>query len=165
MQQYMTKKKLYQCSVEGCTNQQQILSKGKCNYHRSLELRREKEVKEKAKTNLDAFYDEMVRYYKRVPFSEESGNLIENISRTNIAHILPKGKFADIATDPQNVVLLTWQEHHDFDKYILENDFERLEKEFPMLSGRLKIIIPKLLERTKNRNKLYYNLEKWLEKS
>lgn len=149
------KGKLYKCKVEGCNNRQPILSKGMCNYHREMSR------KSKTKTKAD-FFKTMVERHSKYPYSMESGAYISGLDAKNICHIFPKSKFPSVAEDERNIIVLTWQEHTDFDNLLFENRFDELEEKFPMISQALKFRLPELLERVTERNKFYYNIESWM---
>ena len=62
---------------------------------------------------------------------EETGVSIGQISRVNIAHILPKRKYESVMCSKNNFIILSWQAHTDFDGYLDRVDLEGLESNFP----------------------------------
>lgn len=160
------KNKFYKCKFPGCDREQPILSKGLCNYHRALERGNEIVVKSKSspqKKALNSFYTKHMEMLKSHPYSDASNVPLGKISRTNICHILPKreqGGFPSIATNDDNIVYLSWQEHHDFDRLLDNREFDKLDEVFSSLGLRNRI--RNLLDVCTERNKFYFQLEDWI---
>lgn len=91
--------------------------------------------------------------------SAESGKRIPQLEAKNIAHLLPKCDFPELATDPNNVVVLTWQEHTRFDELLGRHEFEKLKEEMPNTWAILKERFIKLEPKIKTQNKLSRELK------
>ena len=98
------------------------------------------------KSDLDSFFD---RHVKQAKISFESGTKISFPSRKNVAHLFPKRRYKSVATNDNNVVYLTWQEHTDFDRYVDTRDLEKLETFFPKTWNRMKKVLPLVEENGK----------------
>lgn len=119
------------CSIEGC--EKNVWSKGLCLTHIKrkpimpkrgglLKLRNEIFVARTKIENMRAFFMEI--WKERKHYSEVSGDYLgsEPLS-TFFHHILPKGKYPDVAYDKSNIILLTLEEHTN-----VENDIYRYEE-------------------------------------
>lgn len=62
--------------------------------------------------------------------SEESGKLINNPNRSNICHLVDKGRHPSLQDNLENCIYLTFSEHERFDKLLFSLEFEKIEKEF-----------------------------------
>jgi len=102
----------------------------------------------------DPFFDYHV---KNCRYSEHSGNIIYSPDRSNCCHLFSKSKHPSVQSNLANFIYLTMQEHTDFDKLLFENDFEGLENKMPkawnIAKGRMKLLLPFVLEETKFKNK------------
>lgn len=67
----------------------------------------------KSKRNESSFLKEILAEREAVSFV--SGLPIEGVI-ANCAHVLPKGKYPEFKFDPENIVLLTIEEHRLFDQ-------------------------------------------------
>ena len=76
------------------------------------------------------FYAKMTKDYEGGYHSFESGRAISNVSAVNMAHIFPKERYKSLAVNPLNIIILTWEEHTDFDSLLLKHDFSKLEAKF-----------------------------------
>lgn len=65
-----------------------------------------------------------------------------------------------MAEDDDNIFYLTWQQHHNMDKWIDERSFDKFKAEMPELYGMFMERLPNLLEKVTERNKLYFDLMK-----
>ena len=63
--------------------------------------------------------------------------------------MFPKRRYKSVATNDNNVVYLTWQEHTDFDRYVDTRDLEKLETFFPKTWNRMKKVLPLVEENGK----------------
>ena len=130
---------LYSC--EKCGRLVKVRSKGLCPSCRSKELREsKKENKEKVlhkkkvyrkNTNpeLSGFFRIMLDELSEVRMSM-TGKPIHFPTVCNVCHILPKRIYKSVATERDNVIFLTDEEHNRFDRLLDEMDFDSLEKEF-----------------------------------
>lgn len=149
---------------KNCQTEQYIFSKGRCQRCATIEdkkpLKRGSVIsKQTEKNKLYRKSQSKIRevyfsyHIERCKVSEESGVSIHNPTRANIAHIIDKGRHKSVQSHLDNFIYLTIQQHTDFDKLLFENNFEALEKNFPNAWGiaieRLKILLPKCLEKTK----------------
>jgi len=129
------------CKHEGCTNP--VWSSGLCQNHivrkpikktnkwnvYTSELRGKKKRIDIGKSiNKKRRYDLfMVLWKKRGPRSEVSGEKIfGEPSSAHFHHILPKNKYPEADLDPENIVIMTMDEHNnvenDMYKYALINE-------------------------------------------
>lgn len=107
------------------------------------------------------FYKSQVEKYQDKPTSFESASVISYVSAVNIAHIFPKETYKSIATHPDNIILLTWQEHTRFDELLSRHDFDKLEKEFKSW-GAICEIIKLLMKACEEQGNLKKALEDYL---
>ena len=158
--------KLYECKVEGCTNKQPILSKGKCDYHRQLELAetRTPEVAKPKQNGFGNFFKRHIKTLSAHPYSQNSGKYIGDVSSKNICHILPKRDraFPSLALDDRNIIYLTWQEHADFDNLIDKKQFRKIEEKFPNLYPLIVERVTLLLKDCTETNKFRWQVEDWI---
>lgn len=176
----MDNNKLYPCNE--CGKLVKIRSKGLCPGCRYEQRKKEgslivynnpiKPITEKTKKKrieerscLSLFFQLNIEKLKKYPYSMESKERIFEPSALNICHILPKrkdGGFPSVQCDMRNVIYLTWQEHSNFDKYLDERDFSKLEYFFP-ISWKLVInILNSLLDNCRERNKMYFDIKEYL---
>jgi hypothetical protein len=119
------------CKIEGCSNP--AWSGGLCKNHIPKKALKKKAVS--AIEKMKPYQDEMNRahlmhtfflhIWRRRPHrSEISGTPLgkEPLS-TFFHHILPKSKYPDAAFDPENIILLTPDEHNN-----VENDMYKYEE-------------------------------------
>lgn len=171
------KRKLYLCNIKGCNWRGAILSKGMCPYHYAQMYNKDKADKHTVPTkkindklqktlSMNEFFRRHIKILKGRPYSDFKDTPIRNPSRTNVCHILPKreqGGFPSVAEDDDNIFYLTWQQHHNMDKWIDERDFEKFKAEMPelyeMFINRIKVLLAKVDERPK----LYFDLKRLIE--
>lgn len=94
--------------------------------------------------------------------SIETGIGIPNPSAMNMAHIFPKDSYPSVATNPKNIVMMTWEEHTRFDELLGSHEFEKLAIEFPNSWGKICGIVWALLPEVTERKPLRIKLEKYL---
>jgi len=107
-------------------------SKGFCQQHspkKSIKNSREQTtVKKEDRSQLREVYFDY--HINKCTHSEHSGKPINNPSRTNIAHIVPKGLHPSLQDNLDNFIYLLPEEHERFDKLLFSLEFDKLEKEF-----------------------------------
>lgn len=108
------------------------------------------------------FYAKMTEKHSSGGVSIESGKPIGNIMAVNMAHIFPKERYKSLATNPRNIVILTWEEHTDFDNLLFKHDFNRLEIDFKNSWSKICEIIIELLPLCVENGKLKSALIKYL---
>jgi len=118
---------------------------------------RKKEQSEKR----SVYYDTLIALCKK---SDESGVPIYNPTRTNIAHILPKGIYESVSVNLDNHIFLTADEHTRFDKLLFELDFQQLEKEFKNSWQKVLLKVEKLLPLVSENKKLKVRFEEYISK-
>jgi len=114
------------------------------------------------KDELVSYYQKAIKLSKKHPYSFETGSLITNISGVNIAHLFPKRKYKSVATNLDNFVLLTWDEHTEFDNLLDRMDFDRLKVKFPKSFQKLTEVLYKyqdILEEGKLKENLFSYLK------
>lgn len=149
---------------KNCQTEQYIFSKGRCQRCATIEdskpLNRGSTIKKQTEKNKsyrksqseirNNFFSYHINLCK---FSEESGVIIYEPNRSNICHLFSKSKHPSVQDNLYNYVYLTLEEHSRFDKLLFENNFEKLEKEFPncwdKVVHRMKIVSKACTERTK----------------
>lgn len=168
----MNFKRLYEC--ENCGREVSIRStikdgdhKGKkvCGGCRSIltgSFLKSRSVKKNPVEGLDRYFDYHISACR---FSEESGKPIPEPTVVNVCHIFPKRAYPSIAGDLENVVYLTWQEHHDFDKLLDQHDWSGLEREFPNCWYDVCVRAANLTRRVTERGKLRTLYEEYLERN
>lgn len=124
------------CKHEGCTNP--VWSGGLCQNHIARKPMKRHAKKKKAvsmidkmkplqhKTNIrQARYNLfMVLWKKRGPHSEVSGERIYGEpSSAHFHHILPKSKYPEADLDPENIIIMTMDEHNN-----VENDMYKYDE-------------------------------------
>lgn len=131
-----------------------VFRKGKCSKHQpktSIKKVRAETVEKKKSVSKkrEVYFD---YHIERCKFSEESFTPINNPSRFNICHILPKSTHESLGEDLRNYVYLTATEHNRFDNLLFKHAFEDIEKEFPnaweTCKSRLRLIIDDCKENT-----------------
>lgn len=120
-------KKCVECGREDLPH----FSKGRCKYCASKSYKGFNPPKIKDKTELNDFYEEAINIAKKHPYSFETGEYIGDITRANIAHLFPKRKYKSLATNHDNVVLLTLEQHTIFDDYLDKMQLDKVQKFFP----------------------------------
>lgn len=144
----MNKNKLYEC--DECGKLVKIRSKGKCTYCRSKELPKKSPNKKVTQrlNKFSSFFDEIITLL--TPVSQESGRVISNFSKCNLCHVFPKRAYDSVATDINNIVVLTLDEHTIFDQYLDTRNEEKLREEFPntikIIQERKKYFLEHVLE-------------------
>lgn len=160
------KGKLYECKVEGCTNKQPILSKGKCNYHRQLELA-EGRIPQPTQTKsvgLGGFFKKHIAILKNHPYSQNNGDYLGEITTANICHILPKREkaFPSLAQNDMNIIYLTLREHAEFDNLMDKKQFIKIQEKFPNLYPLIVDRVRLLLTECTETNKFRWQVEDWI---
>ena len=107
-------------------------SKGYCQQHspkKPIKSAREKTTEKKIETTeiREVYFD---YHLQKCTQSEHSGISINNPTRSNICHILPKSTHPSVQDLIENCVYLTFSEHERFDKLLFSLEFDKLEKEF-----------------------------------
>ena len=158
------------CSVVSCNNS--AFSKGFCQIHSpKKEIKKssgfiKKSSGKKTEVNKEK-QDKRNTYFEyhleRCQRSEESFKRIDNPTRANICHILPKSTHPSLQDNLENCMLYTFEEHEMFDKLLFSLEFEKLEKEFKNSWDKVCIKIKKLLPLSKESTNLSRALEKYLD--
>lgn len=94
--------------------------------------------------------------------SIETGIGIPNPSAMNMAHIFPKDSYPSVAINPDNIVMMTWEEHTRFDELLGSHEFEQLAIEFPNSWGKICRIVGELLPLIEEQKPLKIKFEKYL---
>jgi hypothetical protein len=108
------------------------------------------------------FYAEMAEKHSSGATSIESGRPIAEVSAVNLAHIFPKERYKSLAINPRNIIILTWEEHTDFDNLLFKHDFEKLEIKFKNSWSIICERVRELLPLCKENGNLKSALEKYL---
>lgn len=174
------KRKLYHCNAKGCSWRGPILSRGLCPYHYALMYNnKKKNTKESPlgvfhqigntfapNPSMGQFFKKHIEILKSRPYSDFKMTPIRNASGVNICHILPKrehGGFPSLGEIDDNILYLTWQQHHDLDKWLDNREYDKLKKQMPEIYEIIIERLPKLLELAEERNKYYFDLKNLLE--
>jgi len=135
----------------GCDVEKYIWSKGKCqgcsNRHtpplQKSKLSKSHKPRDKKKSE---FFKQQIEFYQDKAYSAETGRGLGTITAVNIAHILAKGIFKSLAIEPQNIILLSWEEHTRFDELLFAHEFSKLETEmkntWSKVCKRLEYLLP-----------------------
>lgn len=127
-------KKCIECGREDLPH----FSKKRCYYcARKSYSRPAKVYKTEDKSELNTYYSELIKASQNAPYSYESGNYINDVTRKNIAHLLPKRTYKSVSSHTDNFVLLTFEEHTRFDDLLDKFRFEDLANEFPRSLSKL----------------------------
>lgn len=131
---YHSSMKSKKCKHEGCTNP--VWSGGLCKEHigrkpmktsskpLKYNKRLAKKIKKAGKQSGERYKLFMVLWKKRGPKSEVSGERIYGEpSSAHFHHILPKSKFPIADLDPENIIIMTMDEHAN-----VENDMFRYDE-------------------------------------
>lgn len=121
--------------------------------------RTEQANKEKSERRLEYFN----YHIPLVTVSEESGITIDNPSRLNVCHILPKSYFPSAEAILDNYMYLTGDEHTRIDILIFANRWEDIEKEFPKTWQLILLRLKKVIPLVKENHILLRNLKDYLE--
>lgn len=108
------------------------------------------------------FFDYMINKFNENPICSETGLFINNVTRWNVCHILPKRFYKSVECKEDNVILLCIDKHTEFDKYLDTLDFKSLEKNFPNSWPKVCKQIKKLLPLCKESGKLKILFEDYL---
>ena len=94
-------------------------------------LKKKKQIKQDGKvlSEKKAFYEAFI-YWNGENFLTGKKTLLEYLTNSNFAHVLPKGQFRYFKYYPKNIVVLTLDQHTLFDNFIGEK-FKIREKEYP----------------------------------
>lgn len=160
----MNKRKL-KCNHPGCEWEGYVRSKGKCPYHRSLELNTGKTKTWRKTGKQGSERSEFFKKYLSEPYDKwslESGVLLRPFTVFNICHILPKRTYTSVEFDYLNIIHLTQDEHSRFDRLLDTNNFKRLEEEFPKTMKEIRLRMPVLLKKVVEEGKIKYNIEQWM---
>lgn len=84
--------------------------------------------KNKNKSEIRSIYFDY--HIERCTHSEESGQPINNPTRSNICHLIDKGRHPSLEDNLDNYIYLTFKEHERFDQLLFSLRFKDLEKEF-----------------------------------
>lgn len=107
-----------------------IRSKGLCQFCAPKKLYTTSAAKVvKRKKEIHDFFTEIKE--QLIPVSVESGIRISELSKVNMAHILPKNYYHSVERDIANILVLTWGEHSRFDELLDKRDVDALRREFP----------------------------------
>lgn len=107
-------------------------SKGLCQIHQSKKCIKSSrpstrvkkaEVQEKRSVYFDYHISRCFR-------SDESFTVISEANRSNICHLVDKGRHASLQDNLENCIYLQRSEHERFDLLLFSHRFEDLEKEF-----------------------------------
>ena len=130
------KRKLYKC--ERCGREVPVRSKGLCPACRSKEtggIKKKPMLASRKNPGLPDFFKMMIEKLSETCMSC-TGKPIPNPSSLNICHILPKRKYSSVATEGENIIFLTAEEHERFD-YLLDSfQFDALDSELSVAWGR-----------------------------
>ena len=118
------------CKHEGCTNP--VWSGGLCKNHKARKPMKKKAVSmiermrplQKKNNQRQARYDLfMVLWKKRGPKSEVSGEKIfGEPSSAHFHHILPKNKYPELDLVPENIIIMTMDEHNNVENDMFKYD-------------------------------------------
>lgn len=114
-------------------------SKGLCQIHmpknkiqsiqKPIKQSRTKTAQKKKETS--EIRSEYFEYHlPRCTHSQESFKPINNPTRSNICHIIPKARHESVQAHLDNCIYLTEDEHSRFDHLLFNLEFDKLEKEF-----------------------------------
>ena len=111
-------------------------------------------VKKERDIALDSYFLYHIGKCKR---SEESGVYI-SATKANCCHLFDKSRHPSLASNLQNSLYLTVDEHAQFDNLLYSHQFERLEKEFvnswPIACKRMRELLPLCREESKFKYKI-----------
>lgn len=108
------------------------------------------------------FYSDLKKELGDMTVSIESNTNIPHPSSINMAHIFPKGSYPSVATNKDNIVILTWEEHTRFDELLGAHRFEDLEVEFPNSWDIICDRARRLLPMVKEQKNLRFKFEEYL---
>jgi hypothetical protein len=142
---------------KGCLELKPIWSKGQCLSCSKTSFKKLSTKVNKKSPELKDFYISEIIANTQNPVSIESQQYIGALSGVNIAHIFPKESYKSVQTEPDNIVILTWEEHTRFDELLNVFNFSKLEVEFKnswqIICQRVLKLLPLLEERGKLRSK------------
>ena len=157
--------KLKICNV--CGLEKPIWSKGRClgcsGYQPLPKKPFVKKFKKKEGGGYSEFYASQIEKYSKQPYSLATGAYIATVGTVNIAHIFPKSSYKSISKEPNNIILLTWEEHTRFDDLLNIQDFNTLEREFEscwwLICEKVLFLLPLITEKKVLVNKFKAYLE------
>lgn len=150
-----------------CRNKQKQSEENTFVYRKKInpisnKKRVEKSLKRK---ELDVFFEYHLEQLEKKPFSQLSAKYISTPTTANIAHILPKrkqGGFPSISNHLENCIYLTIEEHSLYDSLMDKREFEKIKTIFGDKWSKMALTMEKLLKTATERNKLYFDLGKFL---
>lgn len=151
-----------------CNTEQYIFSRKRCktcarieDYKPLKKTAPKKTFKKKENSQeLDEFF---MWHLERATHSEESGIPLPP-TRANICHILPKSSHKSVASNKDNCIYLTLDEHTKFDNLLFKHKIEELSKEFPKVFPKVCQKLKILLDLSTENTPLKTTLKKYLEK-
>lgn len=146
-------------------------SKGFCQKHSSKSIIKSKGViKQKSGRKEDSKKEKQGRrsiyfeyHIERCTHSEFSKTIISNPTRSNIAHLIDKGRHPSLEDNLDNYVYLQTSEHERFDKLLFSLEFDKIEKEFKNILDLIRIRYIKLIPLCKESTNFTRELEKWIQ--
>lgn len=140
-------------------------SKGLCKVHtlkKPLKFKRaSSETKKTEKQEKRSIYFEY--HIERCTHSEESGIAINEPNRSNICHLIDKGRHPSLQDNLDNCIYLTFSEHERYDKLLFSLEFEKLEVEFKNSWSKSCEKYKNLLSLCEENTKFTRELKKYLE--
>lgn len=139
--------KLYECVK--CGRMVRVRSKGLCAFCRPRISKSPSRKVRKKKESMCSFFESVINSFQRI--SVESGVMIYDFSKKNMCHIFPKRTYKSVSEDINNIIPLTFSEHHEFDYLIDKGDIDKLRDKFPnvcnIIRSRKNYFIDKVTER------------------
>lgn len=166
------KKKCIECGYE-----KYIFSKGKCQQCSSKNNNLEKSHLNRTKTFIKKVTDKKKQekklqknkrdvyfeyHIKKCFSSEESYKPITSPTKSNICHLIDKGRHPSLEDNLDNYVYLTFAEHERFDYLLYNHEFEKLENEFKNSWGKVCTRLEKLLPLCQENTIFIRRLNKYL---
>jgi hypothetical protein len=102
-------------------------------------------------------------HIERCTHSEFSGITINEPTRTNVAHLIDKGRHPSLEDNLENYIYLTQTEHDRYDKLLFSLEFEKIEDEFKNMLELIRLRYKNLLPLCKENTNFTRALEKWIQ--
>lgn len=99
----------------------------------------------------------------RCTHSEFSKKPISDPNRSNICHLIDKGRHPSLQDNLDNYIYLTFSEHERFDYLLFSHKFEEINKEFKNISDLIWIRFEKLLHLCQENTNFTRALKKYLD--
>lgn len=137
----------------GCGREEYIFSKGRCKTCslQSYGPIQKSLPKKNEKSGMAEFFQGVLA--SNAPFCKETGRRLSPFSHFNCCHIFPKRIYKSVATDPDNIIILSLDMHTRLDNLLDRMEVQKLPEAFPNswpeMRGKIESLLPRITETNK----------------